>query len=359
MRGFYSIGLAAAVFVGTTYVHPARADGWDPKAFAAFEAHAFSEGESFRTDALIVTVDGKTVIERYGRGYTATTPHYGWSIGKSVSMAILGAAEADGFIRREDSVSKWIPEAVGTGWDRVLLKHLVSMSSGSLWREGYENSPFSSHVVSALYRTKASRDFGILPVQIGSFVASPGERFNYSSAETNLYLRILKKALGDRYETYPWDRIFTPLGMDSVVMERDQSGTFLGSSYVVATARDFAKFGALFLARGKTNGKQVLPVEWVNLASMPSPAMSHLRLDHSPETGYGHGWWINRPNPGAQFGKTVADLPADAYMAMGHDGQVILVVPSWNLTLVRLANDRFGNKLSLEKIGTYLKAARK
>ncbi len=333
---------------------------WDPKGLAAFEAYVFSDREKFETDALLVIGDGKVLIERYGRGYHATMPHYGWSIAKSVSMAIFGAAEADGFVSREDPVSKWVPEAVGTRWDQVRLKHLVSMSSGSLWREGYESSPFDSHVVSALYRTTASRDFGILPVRMNRFVAPPGERFNYASGDTNLYMRILRKALGDRYEAYPWERLFEPLGMTSVVMERDQAGNFIGSSYIVATARDFAKFGEFFLAGGKTPaGKQLLPKEWIAMAGTPSPAMEHLRLDHNPAEGYGYGWWVNRPNPGAQLGKTAADLPADAYCAIGHDGQYLIVVPSWDLVVVRLGNDRKGVRLSLAGIGTKLKAARR
>jgi CubicO group peptidase (beta-lactamase class C family) len=234
------------------------------------------------------------------------------------------------------------------------------MSSGIEWKEGYEGSPFDSHVVTALYRTKSAKDFGLYRAKITKKIAPPGERFNYSSGDTNLLMRSMKKALGTSYEDYPWDRLFTPIGMTSAVMERDPSRTFIGSSYFLATARDFARFGYLFLREGRWKGKQILPLEWVKLASTPSPAMSHLRMDHDPENSpYGHSWWLNRPFPQAQIGKPYPDFPDDLYFAAGHDGQQILVIPSWDALLVRLGNDRGEKKIDLAKMGSLLKAARK
>lgn len=336
------------------------AHGFDPVRFAKLGDYAFDPAEKFTTDSLLVVAGGELVYERYARGYHARMRHYGWSMAKSVSMALFGIAEAEGKISRTDPVVKWVPEAKSAAWAGVSLSHLVSMSSGVEWREGYETSPFDSHVVTALYRTKESFDFGLYVAGMKKRIAPPGERFNYSSGDTNLMMRAMKKALGAEYADYPWDRLFTPIGATTAVMERDGAGGFVGSSYWAATPRDFARFGYLFLRGGRWRGKAIVPEEWVKLASSPSPAMSFLRLDHRPEAvPYGHGWWLNRPMPRAQIGKPYAGFPDDMYFASGHDGQELVVVPSWDLVIVRTGNDRFGKRIDLGTIGNLLKAARR
>jgi len=352
---------AEPVYPGTdwTKADPAK-HGLDPAKLAELDAYAFDPSASFTTDAMLVVAGGELVYERYARGYTETMRHYGWSATKSISMAIFGIAEAEGKVRREDSVTKWNPEAAGSAWDRVTLGNLISMSSGILWREGYEASPFDSHVVTALYRTRESADFGLYRLSQRKVVAPPGERFNYASGDTNLYLRALRKALGDAYADYPWKKLFDPIGMKSAVIERDPSGTFIGSSYGEATPRDFARFGYLFLRGGKWKGKQIVPAEWVRMASTPSPAMAFSRKDHRPkDSPYGYGWWLNAAQPKAGIAKAFPDFPDDMYFASGHDGQEIVVIPSWDLLFVRFGNDRFGRRLDLGRIGSLLKAARR
>lgn len=364
--------LAAALAVGTVSaaepVYPGsdwkvgtpEKHGFDPVRFAKVGEYAFDPAEKFTTDGLLVVAGGELVYERYARDYHAGMRHFGWSMTKSVSMALFGIAEGEGKVRRADPVSKWVPEAKSSAWNGVTLENLISMSSGVDWREGYESSPFDSHVVTALYRTKASFDFGLYGAEVSKRRAPPGERFNYSSGDTNVLMRAMKKALGAEYDAFPWDRLFGPIGVTSAVMERDGSGTFVGSSYMAATPRDFARFGYLFLREGRWNGKQIVPAEWAKLASVPSPAMAHLRLDHRPDgVPYGHSWWLNRPMPRAQIGKPYPGFPDDMYFASGHDGQELVVVPSWDLVMVRLGNDRFGKRIDLGKIGTLLKAARR
>jgi len=359
---FSSIALAAEP------VYPvaewARAEpakrGFDPVKFADLDRYAFDPEARFSTDGLLVIAGGALIYERYARDYTATMRHYGWSITKSVSMALFGIAEAEGKIRREDPIEKWVPEAKAKNWDGVRMEHLLSMSSGIEWREGYEASPFDSHVVTALYRTKASFDFGLYRAGVSKRISPPGIRFNYSSGDTNILMRALRKALGSEYEDFPWVKLFGPIGMTSAVMERDGAGNFIGSSYMAATPRDFARFGYLFLREGKWAGKQILPTEFAKLAAKPSPSMENLRLDHRPkDSPYGYSWWLNRPFPQAQIGKPYPGFPDDMFLASGHDGQEIIVVPSWDLVVVRLGNDRFGKRMDLSRVGAILKAARR
>ncbi len=370
MRGFLFFALAASVSpsLGGEPIYPA-ADwtvstpgkaGLKPEGIAALDSYVFDPSARYQTDALLVVAGGAIVYERYARGYTAKMRHYGWSMAKSVSMALFGIAEATGKIRREDPVSKWVPEVTGTIWDGIRLEHLLTMSTGVEWNEGYESSPFQSHIVSGLYRRRAFQDFGLTRAGMRKVLAKPGERFNYSSGDTNLLMRAMKKALRDDYKNFPWDALFTPIGMSSAVMERDASGTLIGSSYLAATARDFARFGYLFLREGKWMGKQIIPADWVKLAGTPSPAFHSLRLDHRPsDQPYGTSWWLNRAIPTAQIGKPYPEFPDRTILALGHDGQAIIVVPEWDLVVVRLGNDRAKGRIDVARIGTLLKAARK
>jgi CubicO group peptidase (beta-lactamase class C family) len=333
---------------------------FDSAKMKELDTFAFDPKATFSTDALIILSGGEIIYERYGRDYTPKMRHYAWSMTKSVSMALFGIAEAEGKIRRDDLVTKWTPEATSKAWEGVRLEHLLSMSSGIEWRENYEASPFDSHVVTALYRTLPSFDFGLFRATNDKRIALPGERFNYASGDTNLFMRALKKALGPSYDAFPWDKLFDPIGMSSAVFERDGSGTFVGSSYLEAIPRDFARFGYLFLRDGKWKGKMVIPAEWVKLAHTPSPAMEHLRLDHKPaDTPYGYSWWLNAPQPRAQIGKPYPGFPDDMYFASGHDGQELVVVPSWDMVVVRCGNDRNGKRIDLTRIGEILRAARK
>jgi CubicO group peptidase (beta-lactamase class C family) len=352
---------AEPVYPGADWVTASPAKhGLDPAKIADIETYAFSPKETFRTDALLIIHGGEIVFERYARDYTPTMRHYGWSTTKSVAMTLFGIAEARGKIRREDLVSRWVPEAAGPAWNGVTFEHLLSMSSGIDWREGYEASPFDSHVVTALYRTFASFDFGLFHARQTKRIAPPGERFNYAGGDTNLMMKALRNALGGEYDAFPWDGLFTPIGMKSAVLERDGSGTFVGSSYLEATPRDFARFAYLYLREGKWNGKSVVPAEWVKLAQTPSPGMAHLRLDHSPkDSPYGHSWWLNRPMPQAQIGKPFPAFPDDMYFASGHEGQEFAIIPSWDMVVIRLGCDRFGDRIDLTKVGELLKAARR
>ncbi|MBS1961758.1 MAG: serine hydrolase [Bdellovibrionales bacterium] len=355
-----SVGAVAPVYPEADWAKgdPAR-HGFDPSFGTELDAYAFAKDAPFTTDGLLVLHGGEILYERYARDYTAKMRHYAWSMTKSVSMALFGIAEGEGKIRRDDPISKWVPEADAKSFTGVTIANLISMSTGILWREGYEASPFDSHVVTALYRTRASFDFGLYRTEITKRVAPVGERFNYASGETNLMMKALGRSLGPAYADFPWNKLFTPIGMKSAVFERDGSGNFVGSSYLEATPRDFARFGYLFLRDGNWRGKQIVPAEWVKMAATPSPAMAHLRLDHRPaDSPYGYGWWLNRAFPRAQIGKPFPSFPDDMYFASGHDGQELVVVPSWDVVVVRVGNDRFGKRLDLERIGKILKDAR-
>ena len=316
----------------------------------ALTGYAFSP--QFSTDALLVYQDGKTIYEKYANGYSASTPHPLWSVTKSISMAIFGLAEAEGKISSDDLVTHWYPEADSKIWGDVKLSHLLEMTSGVGWSEAYERNPLVSSVVSLLYKKSSFDDMPAYRLSHGKKVARAGERFNYSSGDTNLLMGALKKALAQDYNTYPWSKLFEPLGMQSFTLEQDGSGVFIGSSYGICTARDLLRFGELFLNEGSWQGKRLLSKEWVKRAFTPNSAFSELRLNHRPMEGYGRSWWLNTPIPTAQIGKEVKSAPVDAYSAQGHYGQFLFIVPSQKLIVVRLATDKNGNRLDLNQFFT-------
>ncbi len=374
--GFFSKRDARAAWLAVAVTFPgvnwetidASTAGWDHSALRTVERFTFGESETgaakpssefpYRTDALLIVTGGRIVFERYARDTTAVTRHFGWSVAKSVTMGILGTAVKEKIVSLEDSVSKWIPELKGTDWDSVKLVHLLSMSSGRKWNEGYEGSPFTSNVVAALYRDSPSADYAKYALTVGRKLAEPGARLNYASADTNILMLCLKRALGSKYETYPWDKFFYPVGMTSAVLERDLAGTFIGSSYFHATARDFARLGHLFLNHGMWNGAEVIPSEFARLANEISPAHPKKGEYHTTQDVYGHGWWLNRSIPEAGIPSAAPAVPEDSYMAQGHYGQIVFVIPAWDTVVVRLGSDPGDKKFDFAKLGTLLSAAR-
>lgn len=352
----------SVVFPGADWekIEPIKA-GWNSAALNRVEEYAFAEGEkgsSFQTDSFLIITGGKIVSERYARDYTPSMRHYGWSMAKSVNMALLGVAVREKVLSLDDLVTRWIPETKGGGWDGVKLEHLLSMSSGRNWNEGYEGSPFTSNIVAGLYRNEPSENIGLYAVRVGKKLAEPGTRLNYSSGDTNLLMLCLNRALGKNYETFPWEHFFDRVGMKSAVFERDRSGNIIGSSYIHATPRDFARLGYLFLRGGKWGDLEILSPEFVKLANTTSPALPVKGAYHTTEEVYGHGWWMNRAIPERGIESAMPGVPPDSYMAQGHYGQILLVIPAWDTLVLRLGNDSRGKSFDLKKMAELLKAAR-
>ena len=155
-----------------------------------------------------------------------------------------------------------------------------------------------------------------------SLAKTPGKKWKSSSGTTNIISRILRHAINDdqRYWSFPTQALFEPLGMTTAVLESDNSGTLVGSSLVWASARDWARFGQLYLDQGSWNGKQLLPPIWIQQAR---------RASRGSKGGYGAHWWISRR-------KSRADLPNDSYSAEGYQGQLLLVAPTQRTVIVRL-----------------------
>jgi CubicO group peptidase (beta-lactamase class C family) len=276
-----------------------------------------------RTRALVILKDGRLVAERYAPGYSPETPLNGWSMGKSVLGALIGAAVGRGALALDQK--GLLPQWRGAGDPRaaISLEDLLRMRGGLRFAEKYADP--ASEVVQMLF----ARD------DAGAFAAScplahpPGTRWQYSSGTTNILSLILRLALGDaEYHAFPRRALFDPLGMETALMEPDASGTFVGSSFTFACARDWARFGQLFMQDGVWEGRRLLPEGWVRFSTMPTP--------QAPDARYGAHWWLKLQKELGGETPEAARIPPDAFHALGHEGQCLTVIPSRGLVAVRL-----------------------
>ncbi|MBL8722451.1 MAG: serine hydrolase [Planctomycetes bacterium] len=316
---------------------PAKDANVDAAALARAVDAAFAEPEGktkVRTRALVVVCRGRIVAERYAPGYTATMPLPGWSMTKTLVGALVGIAVGNGTLDLEAELA--VPEWPAADPRRDLrLPDLLGMSSGLAWRESYDDP--SSDALRMLF---ASGDHAATQASQPREVP-PGTRFRYSSGTTNLICRELRTAFargdrgGDRaYWAMPRQELFRPLAMHTAVLETDPSGTFVGSSYGFACARDWARFGMLLLGDGTFAGRRVLPAGWVARMAAPSPASAGR---------FGSHLWLNAdPDGDGPRERQWPALPADLVHLDGHEGQYVAVFPTQQIVVVRLGCTKAG-----------------
>jgi CubicO group peptidase (beta-lactamase class C family) len=303
-----------------------RPAGWDEKKLQqAMDRHFAEPGpeKKRQTRALVVIYDGQLVAERYAPGFHKDLPLLGWSMAKSVTSAILGIMVHKAMIdiRKPAPVPEW--NTPGDPRRAITVDQLLRMSSGLKFEEVYK--PLRG-VTTMLY---GSRDFGAFaagqPLEM-----QPDRKWHYSSGTTNLLAKIIRltlEAAGQNSLSFIRQELFDRLGMTSAVFELDPSGTFVGSSYLVATPRDWARFGLLYLRDGIWEGQRILPEGWVTYSTTPTPP--------APRGQYGAHFWLNAGSPGHPADRVWPRLPADAYFADGYQGQRVAIVPSRKLVVVR------------------------
>ena len=276
-----------------------------------------------RTRAVLVVQGGRLIVERYAAGIDAGTPLPGWSMAKSVLGALIGALIKEG--RLAPDQRRLLPEWSRPGDPRaeISLEDLLRMRSGLRFNEDYGN-PLSD-VVRMLFVEPDAAAFAASK----NLAAEPGSLWHYSSGTANILSLIARRTLGEEaYPGFPRRALFDPLGMESAVLEPDASGTFIGSSFLFATARDWARFGQLQLQDGVWRGRRILPEGWTRFCSTPTP--------QAPDARYGALWWL-KLHPGlGGTGPSAEALPPDAMHALGHEGQCLTVIPSRGLVVVRL-----------------------
>ena len=272
--------------------------------------------------AVVVVRDGRIVGERYGEGFKADMPLLGWSMTKTVTAAIIGT------LVREERLSL-DQDGLFEGWNgdergEITLADLMAMSSGLAFNEDYGDV---TDVTRMLYLEADMAGFAADKPLVGPLAAPRGSAFSYSSGTTVMLSRIWQDAFAEPADALSWPReaLFSPLGMTSAVLEADATGTFVGSSYLYATARDWARFGEFLRNDGVWAGEEVLPQGFAAWMREAAPASGG---------EYGRGQlWLRGPGDGGDAG---FDLPDDTFWLLGHDGQSVAVVPSRGLVVVRL-----------------------
>ena len=278
-------------------------------------AKAFVDDKAYNGTpfAFVVLHKGGVVAERYGDGISAETRLLSWSMAKSFANALVGMMVKDGRLALNAPLD--IPEWQEDGRKAITLKDLMQMQSGLKWNEDYGSR---SDVNLMLHR---ETDMGLYALS-KPLEYEPGTHWYYSSGSTNIVLRYLRGLFEFDHEflAYIRERLFAPLSIQNACFEPDMDGTPVGSSYLYVTARDYARFGQLFLDDGCVGGERILPEKWVEFSSTPASAS---------EGGYGAFFWLNR-------GGRYPDAPADLFCCIGHDGQQIFIIPSKELVVVIL-----------------------
>ncbi len=313
-----------------------KAPGW-----AAFEQYAFATDKDHQTNSLLIHKDGEIIYERYREGFSQKTKQQIWSMTKSISGLIIGKAISDKILSVQDSISKYFPDAP----KEIKLDHLLNMTSGYDWNEGYEYNPIGSDVINMLY-TENYQDMASFAAR-KKLTFPAGSYFRYSSGTTNLLMGALSKAMGPSdYQEYPWRSFFDLLEITDVTWERDHAGTFIGSSYLYLSVRDIAKIGQLFLNKGKFKDLQIIEKSWIEKSSQPYSyfVTPDRELKRSTGFAYSNQWWLNTSLPflDGSYKSRHPTLPSNAVLALGHWGQMLVILPDQNTVIVRTSQDKKG-----------------
>lgn len=301
---------------------PDRSDRFDDLVNAAFDDD--NPAQPKNTKAIVVIHDGKLIAEKYADGVSSETPLIGWSMGKSVTALMVGLLVGDGALT--PSAPANVPQWQSQPDDpraAITLDQLLRMSSGLEFNETYEAQ---TDVTEMLSNQADTAGFAASKPLIGP----PDTIWSYSSGTTNIISGIVRRTVGDTlqdYYAFSQNRLFRPLGIRTAIYEADRSGNFIGSSYIYASARDWARLGQFTLQDGVWDGQRLLPEGWVDYLVSPTPT--------ADGNQYGAQFWLNRDPTDPDRQRSFPNLPADAYFMNGFQGQIVLVIPSEDLLIAR------------------------
>jgi CubicO group peptidase (beta-lactamase class C family) len=283
-----------------------------------------------QTRAIVVVHQGRLIAERYAPGFGPDTRHVTWSMGKSITAALAGILAGDGCISIDDPapVAEW--RAPGDPRGAIRIRDLLNMSSGLQFLRAQDDdrielgwTRFDDHMY--IY-------YGAIDVFEHSISRPlehpPGTVWRYRNGDTLTLGKIVRQtveARGEQYLTFPQRALFERIGMRRMVLEPDPYGNFIMTGYDYGTARDWARFGLLHLWDGvwRPTGERILPAGWVDFVRAPAPA--------DGERHYGGQFWLNA-------GGRLPRLPRDTFYPAGAWGQVVLIIPSRDMVIVRLGH---------------------
>jgi CubicO group peptidase (beta-lactamase class C family) len=282
----------------------------------ALDVDAYMAGQ--RSAALIVLQDGKVRLERYGLGFGRGGRWTSFSVAKSVTSTLVGAAIRDGFIHgMDDKVSQYIPQMKGSAYDDVSIRELLTMTSGVQWNEDYDD-PKSDVARFNNHQPEPGVDALVSYMRRLPRAAPPGTRWHYSTGETNLVGILVSQATKQPLATYLSKKIWVPAGMEQqATWILSRSGQEISGCCLQAATRDFARFGQFILEGARIDGRSVVPDGWLDDATTTRVGIGER------DRGYGYFWW------------TYAD---GSYAARGIFGQGIFIDPKRKLVIASSAD---------------------
>lgn len=286
-------------------------------------------GNPIRTRAVVVVYDGQIIAERYAPGISSDTALAGWSMTKSITNALVGILAKQGKLSIDQpvAIAEW--SNAGDLRSEITLDQLLRMSSGLEFDE--TSGPVVSDVNRMLLRRRDAAAFATAK----SLRHPPGTHWHYSSGTTNIISRVIRDSVGGTaadYLAFPRKALFDRIGMRNAIIEPDASRTFVGSSFMYATARDWARFGLLYLQDGVWEGERILPTGWVSYSTTPTPT--------APRGRYGAHFWTNGGEAASGNARPFRNLPADTFYAAGYEEQYVVIIPSRKLVIVRLGQTK-------------------
>jgi CubicO group peptidase (beta-lactamase class C family) len=283
-----------------------------------------------RTRSLLVLYKDKIIAEKYDTGFNKDSKILGWSMTKSITATYFGILQKQGKL---DIMSKApISEWQNDNRKNITINDLLHMNSGLEWEEDYGKI---SDATKMLFQAEDMTAAQIDKKQVGK----PNQSWNYSSGTTNLLSGILRKQFKthQEYLDFWYSELIDKIGMHSMLIETDMNGNFVGSSYGWATTRDWSKFGLLYLHKGNWNGTQIFNESWAKYVSTPTNTSKGI---------YGVHFWLNA-------GGRYPDAPRDIYSCNGFQGQMVFIIPSHDMVIVRMGlkeGDKFDFNAMLKGI---------
>ncbi|MDI1254672.1 MAG: serine hydrolase [Flavobacterium sp.] len=274
-----------------------------------------------RSRSVLVIYKDKIIAEKYDSGFNKNSKILGWSMTKSITATMFGVLQKQGKIDifQPAPIASWKNDKRA----KITISDLLHMNSGLAWEEDYTKI---SDVTKMLFLAK---DMSKIQMEKEAAFA-PNSNWNYSSGTTNLLSGILRQQFKthQEYLDFWYSAFIDKIGMNSMLVETDMAGNFVGSSYGWATTRDWAKFGLLYLHDGNWNGEQIFDESWAKYVATPT---------NTSNRRYGAHFWLNA-------GGIYPDVPKDLYSCNGYQGQMIFIIPSLDLVVVRMGlteSDKF------------------
>ncbi len=288
-----------------------------------------------QTETIVVYKNGSQIFEKSRPGFHSDKPFILWSVTKSVSSLILGAAVENQFLKIHESVCEIAPQFKEKLDCRMTLAHILDWSSGLNFLEVYEgNADRTQSSVGQMLYGDGYKD-NVAFILSHKQIYEPGKHFYYSSGDSGLLLGLLKSRMSeDQYRSFPQKSLFTPLGIQSAIFETDLTGHLMSGTSLYMSSQDLIKIGQLVLNQGLHNGQRLIPKDWISYVTAALPHFKESKSD--PLWIPGRQWW--RPNFQKMGLENFSTM--DVFVGRGHWGQYLVIIPSMKLVAVRFGLDQ-------------------